>query len=51
MTSDLNSAGGKPGGLKAALEYRKEGGSPTMRVTRSIGEACAHARACTSDRT
>ena len=26
-------------------------GSPTMRVTRSIGEACAHARACTSDRT
>ena len=47
----LISAGGKPGGLKAALEYRKEGGSPTMRVTRSIGEACAHARACTSDRT
>lgn len=27
MTSDLNSAGGKPGGLDAALEYRREGGA------------------------
>ena len=50
-TSELISAGGKPGGLQAARQYRKEGGSPTLRVTRLIGEACAAARACISDRT